>query len=184
MSAPRGRQAAEWIVGEADKADREAVIASEPRAVRPAATDATDRVVEVEWVGERCFLEDPRVEFMLLREGLPGGFTPHQAAVIRAASKVRIAKVPNHSREMTADRDGLSQDYVWGPAAKTYVRRMPFADADKLKSCASGHEFRVLGHEPEPSPLRLPEMHVRLVGEREFDRIETLAGLRGGAVRA
>lgn len=138
--------------------------------------DDTSRTVEVEWVGERSPLESPLVEYKLARQGMPDGFTPHQAAVIRAAAKLRIGRWKGHSREIGV-RDGLSRTYLWGHRVKTFVRRMPYPDAERLKASASGHEFRIVGHEPDPSPLRLPEGHIRLVGDREFNRIETVAAL-------
>jgi len=152
--------------------------------VRPAAADETERTVAVEWIGERSFLDDPRVLYRLLRTGQPDGFTPHQAAVIRAAARRRIARVPGHNREM-GPRDGLSRTYVWGPKAGGYVRRMSYRDAERLLASASGHEFRIVGEQPPaPSPAErlfaaLPQQHIRLVGAQEFSRIEAAAALEG-----
>jgi hypothetical protein len=50
-------------------------------------------------------------------------------------------------RDMTVERDGMSQDYSWGPRPGTYVQEVKNADADKILSGGSGQEFRVLNHE-------------------------------------
>lgn len=181
MPRPMGAAGAAWIVQHAAALDREAVITA-PTAVRPPTADDDDRTVDVEWRGEPSALSDPLVEYrrILTRQGAPGGYTPEQDAVITAASILRIARAPKHSRELTKDRDGLSQDYVWGSKVGTYVRSVRYRDAERIKALPSGHEFRIVGHEPEPSPIATSERYIRLVGAQEFDRIETLAALARG----
>jgi len=79
--------------------------------------------------------------------------------------------VPGHNREMTKDRDGMTQDYLWGPTARTYIRRMPFRDADRLRSGNSGEEFRIIGVDPaQHNPFDVPH-NIRLVSDMEFGRI-------------
>lgn len=178
---PRGRDGAEWIAAQADAAGREAATTAEPAAVRPVGADDDARTVEVEWIGEPSPIEDPQVAYWLLRAGQADGYTPQQAKIVRAAARLRTGRFPGHNRELTADRDGLSQDYVWGPKVGTYVRRVRFRDAEKIKASRSGHEFRLVGQEAERTPLVLPgPCAVRLVGEQRFSRMEAIAGLERG----
>lgn len=129
-----------------------------------------EKFVEVKWVGEPAYTADPRVYVKLALTGQPGGFTERQARVIRAANRIRIATVPGHTREMLRS-SGFSRDYAWGARHNTYVQRMTLADAEKLKASPDGHEFVILGHEPERGPLTLPPGYIKIVSDQEFKEI-------------
>lgn len=126
----------------------------------------------IEWVGEPSPFDNPETVWKLgtrqydkpVKDGVP------LAEVIRAVARRRIRRSPDHNREMTKDRDGLSRDWVWGPAAGTYVRLLPNADADKLLSGPSAAEFRDL--DAPASPLALPGTDIRQMKPAEFREIE------------
>ena len=145
--------------------------------VRPHAETTTNPIgveheqyVEVKWIGEPSYLQDPRVYVRLALMGKPGGFTERQARVIRAASRIRMGTFAGHTREMTR-KHGFSRDYAWGARHKTYVQRMTLADANKLRSSVDGHEFVILGFEPEASPIILPPNYIKIISDREFKEI-------------
>lgn len=130
------------------------------------------------WVGEPSPYENPAVEYRLAI----GGYTPHQRAVLRKMAELRIAPNPKHSRELTKDRDGLSKDYVWGPAVGSDVRQVRNRDADIILSGSSGHEFRDVDM-PEPAHLSRPHQFIRLMKAEELGVIETAARLAPKARR-
>lgn len=127
--------------------------------------------VEVEWTGQKSLITNPVVAFKLALEGQPKGFTHHQAAVVRAANRIRRGAFPKVSRTV-GPRTGFSRTYSWGHKNKTYIQRMTAADALKLKESPDGKEFRILGQDPEPSPLILPDFDIRVVSDRELRRVE------------
>lgn len=146
--------------------------------VRPRAEAGTnpvgtmdDKHVLVKWVGEPAYTTDPRVYIKLALTGQPGGFTERQARVIRAASRIRMATVPGHTREMLA-KHGFSRDYAWGARHGTYIQRMTFADAELLKASPDGHEFVIMGQEQEPSLITLPAGYIKIISDKEFRQIE------------
>lgn len=152
------------------------VVAS-PLKVDAPASDPDGKYVEVEWIGEKSPLENPVVAYKLMRVGKSDGFTDHQAAVVRAAARLRIGKFKGHNRAMGPE-SGLSQTYVWGPKVKTYVRKMTYADAERLLATNSGHEFRIVGQPASEQPMALPTSGVRLMGAKEFTSVEALAGMK------
>lgn len=128
--------------------------------------------VEVEWVGEPSFIRNPVVALRLALVGQDKGFTPHQAAVIRAANRIRSGAFPGVTRSV-GPRSGFSRHYTWGHKnQKTSIQRMTMADADKLKASRDGHEFRIIGVESPPALLTLPDVGLRMVSDKEFKRVE------------
>jgi hypothetical protein len=147
---------------------------------RPAPEGRTPRPTpghrRIEWVGEPSPFDNPNVALKLAC----GHYTRVQAETIRAYHRKRIRRTPGHNREMTKDRDGMTQDWVWGPKAGTYVRLLPNRDADRLLSGPSGSEFRDLDAGGVPSPVILPNTDIRLMREAEFDSYAINRGTRRG----
>ena len=52
-------------------------------------------------------------------------------------------------KSQTVERDGMSEDYTWGPHPSSYVQSVTYADADKILSGPDGHEYRIHGYEGE-----------------------------------
>ena len=150
--------------------DAEVVVNPERAERRPAAEGRDPRPApghrRIEWVGEPSPFDNPNVALKLAC----GHYTPIQAETIRAYHRKRIQRTPGHNRVMTKDRDGMTQDWVWGPKAGTYVRLLPNRDADKLLSGPSGAEFRDLDAPAAPSSVAVPNRDIRLMSATEFDQ--------------
>lgn len=128
-----------------------------------------ERFVEVEYVGEPSLLTDNVVAFRLALQGKAGGLSKHQAAVIRQASRTRRSRPQKKIREILA-RHGYSRDYRW-MRQNNFIQRMTYEDATKLKSQPDGHEFRILGVDPEPQTVFLPQTEIRVADDRDLRRI-------------
>lgn len=162
------RSALEQIVADADQAGMHMEVRE--RTDHPVTIGVEhERYVEVEYVGEMSLINDPVVAFKLAIQGQKQGFSSHQASVIRTASRIRRSRPENKIREVLK-RHGFSQDYRWGKKNK-WIQRMTLADAEKLKSDKGGHEFVILGHEPTPSSIVLPQDEIRISNDKELKRI-------------
>lgn len=114
----------------------------------------------IEWVGEKSIMDEPFVWVGLAT----GKFTREQEALLRRTALNRCARIDTAERVMDEHDPGLSRRYAWTPRNRWTVV-MTYADADRLLSCASGHEFRDLdaAEEGEPATLSYPPLEIRLV---------------------
>jgi hypothetical protein len=128
-----------------------------------------EKFVEVEFIGEPPITSDPVVMFKLAIAGQKHGFTAHQAAVIRATSRIRKPRSKTKVREVLR-RHGFSRDYYW-TAKNRFIQRMTFEDATRLKATPDGHEFRVLGQEEAPTGLVLPQNLIRVTSDVEMREV-------------
>lgn len=117
----------------------------------PDATPAEHRYVApghvlLEWVGEHGPLA-----YQKLRAGVQLGIIPKDltdAWEVVADRAMWFTRIPGvMRREMLKDRDGVSQDYCWGPNSDTWIQEVVIADADHILSGPNGHEFRMPTYE-------------------------------------
>lgn len=155
-----------------DKADTEAVLRDPTEsATADPGVQHEERWLEVEWVGEPSMYRNPVVYNKLAFVGKPGGFTVHQAKVIRAANRMRMGRFPNVIREMPT-RQGYTRDYRWSEK-NGYVQRMLWQDVERLKACPDAHEFYVVGVDPDPrGPFALPPTGIKVITDQEFKEIQ------------
>lgn len=121
---------------------------AEPDATPPDQRYVGPGSVLLEWVGDRSPFAEVRLGMAVQLGLIP-------AAVVNAWRELShrlmfSTRVPGViHKEMTAERDGMSQDYVWGPHPSAYLQRVTYADADRILSSPDGHEFRIHGYEGE-----------------------------------
>ena len=125
---------------------RKKVAASKPDPTPPDMRYVPPGHVLLEWVGDHGPLA-----YAKLRAGAQMGIIPKELLEvweIVADRTMWFTRIPYvFRREMHRDRDGVSQDYCWGPDPTTYVQEVTIKDADHLLSGPNGHEFRVLNYE-------------------------------------
>ena len=117
----------------------------------PDATPPEERYVDpgyvlMEWVGDRSPFAEVRLAMAVQLGQIPAAIVKAwRETTHRLMFSTRVPGVIH--KEMTAERDGMSQDYVWGPHPSAYIQRVTYADADKILSGLDGHEFRIHGYE-------------------------------------
>lgn len=155
-----------------DQADQDAAFREPTGSATPdPGIQHEDRYLEVEWVGEPSMYRNPVVYNRLAFTGQEGGFTVHQAKVVRAANRMRTGRFPKVIREIP-ENQGFTRTYRWSKE-NGYVQRMLWQDVERLKASPDGHEFYVIGVDPDPrGPLALPLTGIKVVTDQEFKEIE------------
>lgn len=134
---------AESSVGEVVPSGTLRSITANPDATPPDQRYVRPGHVLLEWVGEHGPLA-----YAKLRAGVMLGIVPADliaAWEIVGDRTIWMTRIHNViRRELHRDRDGVSQDYCWGPQASAWVQEVTMKDADHILSGPHGHEFRVL----------------------------------------
>ena len=111
--------------------------------------------VWLEWIGQPSPSYSPTVRMLMVGKKL----SPQKKKVLRDIMERAIVRVDGRTRRIMRRGNGygqiphLSQDWIWGPKANakpgqpgSYIQKVPYRDADLLKSSAAGKEWRVLGY--------------------------------------
>lgn len=98
--------------------------------------------VQLQWIGERGPMAVEKI-----RLAIQIGLLPKLAETIldemQANATTALPGLAHHT--MTVSRDGMSEDYTWGPWE--FVVAVKVKDADKILSGSFGHQFRVLNYD-------------------------------------
>lgn len=100
--------------------------------------------VLVEWIGDSGPLADAQLNAAVQLKLLPATLVE----VWRAAHEFVTTRIPGVTHHtMSVERDGMSENYTWGPYE--FVLSVAIPDADKLLAGTFGHQFRIIGYDGE-----------------------------------
>jgi hypothetical protein len=128
----------------------------------------------LEWIGEFGPLAQAK-----LAAAVELKLVPREVAeawvILNEGATTRIPGISHHT--MSVARDGMSEDYTWGPYE--YVIAVKRVDIDRILSGSMGHQFRIIGYQgKQPADYDPIERYTERAIEKDLITTDTVDKIR------